>query len=458
MAGKRVSNVHIPNVHIGKLLDHGKATKYALHLLAIKVSRSGEFSLNEHHVRKRYGIGERAFRSGISLLRETGILERTQQPGSRFAQEVLHEANGRFIPIDRDMLERPSSEFAFIVATNLSPKPRTAAHVARRVGIRSRTTLTKILDQAIKTKQISALRSRGKSTLVGRPGTDWSKYSGDKVEQVDGNMSNNVVCRKVVPNNVATQLNGHLQLNDSTSRKKKNNTPLYASSLNDALPDWIFLKDWKSCNYFLEGDGSLELSDLEAPKSPSSNFSFPSWVELLERFGDAPQHVKGQQAFVHACELACYLEEYSRNFGMLIPAHHALNGIAFAVCHAHKQGKTIWSLGAIGQRLFIATREGDDSWAFKLPSTLDSRSFSNFYDVALRTTEFAKQSGHRIAENVLLSTFGIEAFERLAARCNYDMQKLENAIRGKGINSNLVIHGWGAFQPGNSGKELGQLT
>jgi hypothetical protein len=91
LASKAPSYSRVPSNLMGKLLDCGRPSAYALHLLAIKCGRGDGFTLNETAVNKpansqsarrrrsnRYrgkpvpekpghDIGERGFRRGIAL-------------------------------------------------------------------------------------------------------------------------------------------------------------------------------------------------------------------------------------------------------------------------------------------------------------------------------------------------------------------------------------------------------
>jgi hypothetical protein len=99
----------VPNNLLGKVLDHGKISAYAVHLLALKCGKGAGFSLsqvavnkpaNAQSLRRRrskryrdnpvpekpgYDIGERGFEQGIALMKRVGVLQRSQ-PTRRFAK------------------------------------------------------------------------------------------------------------------------------------------------------------------------------------------------------------------------------------------------------------------------------------------------------------------------------------------------------------------------------------
>ena len=90
---------------------------------------------------------------------------------------------------------------------------------------------------------------------------------------------------------------------------------------------------------------------------------------------------------------------------------------------------------------------GCSAWALELPSTLDPSAFSDLYDSASRMIVIAKQSGHRVEENLLLSKLGIEEFERVATGFEHNMQQLENAIMDAKFKSNSTVYRWVEFKP-----------
>src|SRR4029453_9015117 len=87
------TRVRVPSNLLGKLLDHGKTSAYAVHLLAIKCGKGAGFVLNETDFEKPhnnqsaswrrnsryrgkpapdkpgYDIGRRGFRAGIALMK-----------------------------------------------------------------------------------------------------------------------------------------------------------------------------------------------------------------------------------------------------------------------------------------------------------------------------------------------------------------------------------------------------
>ncbi len=139
--------IKIPNELIGRLLDHGKPTSTALHLLAIKLSRM-DWTLNEVHVNRVYGIGPRRFPSAIALMKRTGVLTRKRQ-GRTFCTETLAAAGDGFVMLPRDVLAQPSNVVAMILVVLLSPVPVRREDAARRLGITSPTTIRALTRKVI---------------------------------------------------------------------------------------------------------------------------------------------------------------------------------------------------------------------------------------------------------------------------------------------------------------------
>ncbi len=166
-ASKRSGFVKIPNEFIGRLLDHGKATITALHLLAIKLSRTG-FTLNEVHVNRTYGIGPRRFPSAIALMKRTGVLTRERQ-GRTFCKETLTTARDGFVMLPRDVLAQSSNVVAMVLVVLLSPAPVRREEAARRLGIRSATTIRQLTREVIDTGAVDHFVGDAGVVYLSRP-------------------------------------------------------------------------------------------------------------------------------------------------------------------------------------------------------------------------------------------------------------------------------------------------
>jgi hypothetical protein len=128
----RARRVHVPNDYLGRVLDHGRASAYAIHLLAEKL-RSGHV-LNRKQVAKERGAGglgmsKRAFTAGMSVLTTAGPLKRWQRGRRRdgrkaFAQERLAPSGTRYVGLSEGLiLEQPSK----VVRGGHTPQPQSPA-------------------------------------------------------------------------------------------------------------------------------------------------------------------------------------------------------------------------------------------------------------------------------------------------------------------------------------------
>jgi hypothetical protein len=97
----------------------------------------------------------RRFSDAIRLLKDAKLLRRTQQ-GQGFAREQLSKHSDNFVEIEERVHHANSRVVAFIVVTNLSPKPLSPAKAAGRFGVTSPTTIRKLVRAALHLDAISA--------------------------------------------------------------------------------------------------------------------------------------------------------------------------------------------------------------------------------------------------------------------------------------------------------------
>lgn len=223
-ASKAPSYSHVPTNLLGKLLDHGKCSAYAVHLLAIKCGRGDGFALNltavnkpanAQSVRRRrskryrdkpvpekpgYDIGERAFQQGIALMKRASVLQRSQ-PERRFAKEKLLGAGDSYVLFDDNLLRAELSNatvnrsmlIAFILTVNLLTEPMPPVDAARRFGVTSPATIRKLWQQAVRFGAVEKTELANGKVVVARRGYDW--------------VAKNVVARNVEARNVSTHNN-----------------------------------------------------------------------------------------------------------------------------------------------------------------------------------------------------------------------------------------------------------
>ena len=142
------AHVQLPNHLLGRLLDQGRASAYAVHLLAIKMTKGPGFVLNNKHLEKNYGISDHGFRKrGLPVLKRSGVLDRQQSGGREFATETLAEtARGdRYVAISDALLTQDSDLVALILAIKLAPHAASPLHFAGRIGIKSPKTVKRLL-------------------------------------------------------------------------------------------------------------------------------------------------------------------------------------------------------------------------------------------------------------------------------------------------------------------------
>lgn len=181
--------ISVPNIALGMVLDNGRASAYAAHLLAISAAHGTGFSLNKWHVRDTYGMGLRGFAAGIKLLTDSRVLDRQQAGPKQFAQDIsLVSTAPPFVRFPRALLGENSTLVAFILAALMSPTPRPAGVIGKRVGVRSRTSVGALVVAARRLGVVDVSIGQHNAILVGRPLA-----------------SKNVVSKNVVSKNVATQ-------------------------------------------------------------------------------------------------------------------------------------------------------------------------------------------------------------------------------------------------------------
>jgi hypothetical protein len=210
----------VPNNLLGKLLDRGKVSAYAVHLLAIKCGKGRGFALNEVDVdkpandqsaswrrskryrgkpapkKRGYDIGRRGFRSGIALMKKTGVLERNQR-GRSFAQEKLVGAGDNYVLFDERLLRvelanetvNRSMLVAFVLVVNLSKDPVAAAHAARRFGVTADATVRNLVREAVRLGAIAKADLDHGKVFVARRGYN--------IDEVKNELAKNVPAKDV---------------------------------------------------------------------------------------------------------------------------------------------------------------------------------------------------------------------------------------------------------------------
>lgn len=145
--------IKFPVNYAGMVLDHGRASAYAIHLLVLKFNQGPGYVNNEARCRDRYGIERRGFRSGNKLLRVSGVLDRSRNGGRpsggkrRFASEKFKLPPSRyFVGVPSALIElKDSFAIALFVVVGLSPVPVFPRNAAKRIGISSENKVRQLL-------------------------------------------------------------------------------------------------------------------------------------------------------------------------------------------------------------------------------------------------------------------------------------------------------------------------
>jgi hypothetical protein len=176
--------VRVPCNLLGMILDHGRASAYAAHLLAIKASKGSSFVLNERHVAHEYGLSRRAFQIGMRLLKKTKVLERSQSSRRAYATEVLAASSYNYVLIDEGLLKAKSTLVAYILAVNLSPDPLHPAKVAKRLGIKTSGTWRKLVHAAVERGDVARTVTGRGATLLARRGFNFDLVKNEPAKNV----------------------------------------------------------------------------------------------------------------------------------------------------------------------------------------------------------------------------------------------------------------------------------
>jgi hypothetical protein len=165
----------VPAALLGKVLDHGKASVFAAHLLAIKCSKGPGFVLWEDYVTEEYGMSRWGFQAGIRLLKELGVLDRWQPGRRRRPEERLAESGGNFVLIAEAVLRQRSAQVAFELAVNLSPMPIRPAQAAKRIGISAGDTIRKLTQTAVQNAGVASTVAARGTVLLARRGFNFDR-------------------------------------------------------------------------------------------------------------------------------------------------------------------------------------------------------------------------------------------------------------------------------------------
>jgi hypothetical protein len=213
----KTSFTRIPNSLLGAVLDHDKASAYAVHMLAIKCGKGSGFVLNVEFCRRFHGISERGFRQGIRVLRRS-VLEREQSGHRTFATERLADGGDNYVSLPDHLIASLDSDvLAFLLVVKLSSRVLRPTSAARRIGIRSRDVARRLAEAACATGEVVSRTGRHGRLEVAR---------GDDVfRQLDQVMRNDTTKNNTTKNDTA-----HREQEDPTVDSKRAQTNVRKSS------------------------------------------------------------------------------------------------------------------------------------------------------------------------------------------------------------------------------------
>ena len=424
--------MRVPCNLLGMILDHGRASAYAAHLLAIKASKGPGFVLYEDFVRENYRVGRRGFQAGVRLQRKAGVLERWQ-PDRRRPKERLAPAGQNYVGLNEDLLAGSSDLVAFVLAANLTPGPSRPAAIAKRIGITAAGTVRKLAKAAIASGNVAAATAARGTKLLARRG-----YKFDLVKNVPaGNVpAGNVTAYSNLEDGTVSGRKEQGHATRSHERGAHDDFLNGNETKKELGPKWQVLSDWKASRFFQE-------RGVYADGEPKAVMDATAWRQWLDYYGGAPDHVAGAAAHRQALEVVHELKVAGTS------AHPWLImvALAFWICRTHAEGKPIRSLAIVAERLVRYVGNGDFGWLLNLPPRIASDEFLNASKVATEAATALKSWGIRIDEAELLCTVRVEQLAQMIRK------HTRNGVVG-GLN--LAIDRFkaaGNLEPGLSGNE-----
>lgn len=440
-ASEVVQLPRVPNSFIGRLLDHGKASAKALHLVAIKVHHFNFAggALNEAHARKYYGVKRPSFRAGIRLLKQTGVLERGQSGRRTFARERLAEHGDGYVLVNPALLKEPASVVAFALAANLCPGPMTPETVARRFGVKAIGTARKLARAAIAGGYVAhATAARGKF-LIARRG-----HVFDPVDLVKKVPTKNMPTKKMTSHKDTRDFTEH-ERDPLRERTRSHERGAHVVDLNEDTtkelgPEWIVLKDWRTSKFWRE----RAYMHFDASKIKIEEWSLEWWRWSLDYRGGCPPHLATPQSHRQGVEIA---HELSAIIDVNDPGR-ALQALSFWICRAHAAGKPIRSLAFIAEELARRCDDGDDGWLYDLPYREPDAEVAQALKLANEAAPALEGADIQINRRILFSTIEIEAFVRMIRQHgrNAVVNGINHALRvGQKPAEGRSICGWAWF-------------
>jgi hypothetical protein len=454
----------VPNDLLARLLDvkpttdrskpKPKDSPYAVHLLAIKMSKGDDLNkthtLNKKHA-ESYGISDRGFRAGVRLMRAT-ILTRRQPGRRRLATEELAPYNKeRFTCLPNRFLEGPSDVLAFVAAVNLAPGHARPEDVAKRIGHTSPKTVRKLVAAA--GDAIAVGIGARKAIYVARKGyvfplisdlgkndtakNDTAKNDSAHLRRKEDRAEGRKAEKKAshLPHATRSEERGGLA-EDFLQDKFRSNPP---------SPEWQSLANWRAAKFFTERRPHFT-------GEPMVVMTLEEWAQWLAYFGGAPGHLSTPAAYEQALAIAHELSATPCGDDEPPPPGQAMAALAFAICREHAKGKPIRSLAFIAEHLVRQMERGDCSWAYDWQSrrVVDQKFFGRLYELARDAVDALERASFPIHRRALLSTMQIE--ELIGLSNKYGPQAVGVFLRSasaatrRPLQGNTVF-GWRFFEP-----------
>src|SRR5262245_44950470 len=357
--------IRVPNKLLGKLLDRGTDSAYAIHLTALKLAHGPGWSINEHCVAKAVAeggieMGERKVREGLALAKRTGVLDRRiggRQPNgkSAFARDTLATGGARYVELPEALVRSENSKLvAFVAATLLAPFPQDARDIAKRIGLSRKSTnsIARLVQDAVAGDYIAGERV-GSHWIVARPGVDLAGFQNVDVQ--------NVGIQNVAIHNI--QQDEHRDLEDDHRKTAHQESYAAPASPADAAPLLVDadlrtaaltdprLLGWADIEYGPANSDHLISVEPEAVDEIADLITDASLAQIVGVATEGRHHADmvspaGLYAIRH---LSAYLRQQDQD---LIP-HDALVRILATIADriGGRDGAWLNSLAVIGKRL-----------------------------------------------------------------------------------------------------------
>ena len=446
------AHIRVPGKLLASVLDGGKSSAYAAHLLALKASKPAGWALNQHHCMK-LGISARSFKTGIRMLRKCAGLQRSQPAGRKgyaVENDFIGTVRTNYVRLPLHAIGFDTKVLAFSLAVLLSPKPTKAAQAARRIGIKSPKTASK-LAKASKTAGLIEIYQGPRSELwTGRSGINFADFADlGKNDPAKNDIAKNDPAHKILEEGKEYRKGSSSETENARARVLKPARTERSSFKDETTPDddthslsvkdaresikfeEIILPDWKAGSHRFP-----DLPETEFYGQAMDQEQFFAWINAL---GGLPPHLRSMAAYRQMDEIAAMLTgsllSNGRALGcdrdnyMCLEGFEAMIGIIRAVCEEDaayaRNGRTLKTLHYVAKRLVKKTAKYDFSWSLNRPPL--PRYKGAAFDNASRLCSYAfaelGRAGFPMIKDTMLSTLSVEQMADMIAKFGYDIVK-----------------------------------